>query len=582
MRRRLAGAVGVFALVVLLASALPRGADVLQDLVALAQQALWFNDRGETLPFPGTDSDSRGFVRVLTTRLEDGRSYENVLETHPRWAANGSIAGRYRLTIPANSAFEAKVGFMEGAAGTDGVTFSVGWRQGPITAPSPTGELQLARVRKTLDGRLQTISADLTRFAGQEGNLFLRVNAGTSSDRDWAVWVQPAITQRTRPSGPGVPVLDRDQDGIPDDKERELLDKYRPELLYARGENYRPCDAIWYVRHSELKPGADEGASNVISRDVLRADPSRLLTANKSGSHLGPSDITRNPRRTGYCLNPFNKYRDGYEPGDGYDWPDIFRLGNVGVYGHVVPWRNYYEISYWLFYGYNNSEAWMDIADHEGDWESVHLLIDPATGWLVKGFHCAHGSEMAFDFSVQGISRVMVNTAVGSVVEFRGPNYDTSNFNMRTNTDRACNNLVRFHRDPDTGDYTHVMVYVERNTHGSWPSEHWTYKVRVAGRDYSAPPHPGNANMFLSKNPPNLGEVEHPLSDDARIILRYNGRWGAYRGHAADAAGTDTPPGPQFHWQWVWPRESHLSGLRKNIPEASFTDGSSFFHGNPY
>jgi hypothetical protein len=88
--------------------------------------------------------------------------------------------------------------------------------------------------------------------------------------------------------------------------------------------------------------------------------------------------------------------------------------------------------------------------------------------------------------------------------------------------------------------------------------------------------------MYLSKGVPNLGEVEHPLSDEARVILRYNGRWGAYRGHAADTAGTDTPPGPQLHWQWVWPKQSHLSGLRKSIPEDSFSDKSSFFHASPY
>jgi len=546
------------------------------NLVAMAGQAQWLNDRGESLPFPGPESDSRGFARVITTRLVGiPRTYENALETHPRWAANGAIEGRYHLTIPAGAVFDATVGFREGATGTDGVTFEVWWAH--------AGQAQLLDQMSVGYGRPGHMTTDLGGIAGQEGDLILRVVAGPSSERDWAIWLNPAVEQkRERPAGQATETTDQDQDGIPDAKEREILDKYRPVLLYAKGEDYRPCDAVWYVRHSSLKAVADEGSDSVISGNDLRADPSRVLTANKPGGDWGPSDITRNARRTRYCLNPGNEYRDGYEPGDGYDWPDILRTGHVGVYGHVVPWRNYYEVSYWLFYGYNDSEAWEDIADHEGDWESVHLLIDPATGWLVKTFHCAHGSEMSFDFSVQGISRAMQSTLVGDVVEFRGPNYDVSDFNMRTNTDRACNNLVRFYPDPDTGEQTHIMVYVERNTHGSWPSEHWTYKVNVAGRDYGAPPHPGNANMYLSKGVPNLGEVEHPLSDEARVILRYNGRWGAYRGHAADTAGTDTPPGPQLHWQWVWPKQSHLSGLRKSIPEDSFSDKSSFFHASPY
>lgn len=548
------------------------------DLAAAAGQARWLNDRGEELPFPGSETDPRGFAQVISCRLAGMRRttyYDRVLQTHPRWAANGSIEGRYHLTMPAGAVFEATVGFKEGATGTDGVTFEVWWAHGAQAA--------LLQRMAVSSGRPGHLSVDLANLAGQGGDLILRVVAGASADRDWAVWADPAIKEkREHPVVQATDISDADQDGIPDAKERELLDRYRPFLLYARGENYRPCDATWYIRHSELKPGADEGSSNVISRNVLQENPANLLNANRSGERLGPSDITRNSRRTGYCLNIFNNCRDGYQDGDGYDWPDIERIGHVGVYGHVVPWQDLYLISYWLFYGYNDTEGPLDIGDHEGDWESVHLLIDPATGWLKKTFHCAHGKEIAFDFAVLGIDRVVVSTPVGDVVEFRGPNYDTSNFNVEDNLQRACNNLVRFYRDPDTAEYTHVMVYVERSTHGSWPSEHWAYKVSVAGRDYAAPPHRGDGVRFLTKSPPNLGEVEHPLSEEARVILHYNGRWGAYRGHAADMAGSDTPPGPQLHWQWVWPKESHLSGLRKNIPESSFTDGSSFFHRSPY
>jgi len=312
----------------------------------------------------------------------------------------------------------------------------------------------------------------------------------------------------------------------------------------------------------------------VISRDELEKDPGRLLTAKTA--KLGSSDLTRNPRRTAYCLNPANRYRDGYENGDGYDWNDIVRLGNVGIYGHVVQWHQYYQISYWMFYGYNESERRFDICDHEGDWESVHLLIEPNTEQPIKTFHCLHGKEIIFDFTVKGVraQRIFVPAMNVDYLEYRGPNYDTSNFNVNRDLKRACNNLVRFVRDPTTGEYTHIMVYVERNTHGSWPSEHWHYAVRVAGSDWSAPPHNGDWHHFLSSPPLNLGEVEFPLSSDARVILQYNGRWGAYRGHFADAAGTDTPPGPALHWQWVWPSGSTL---RKQIPDSAFTDGSSFF-----
>lgn len=380
---------------------------------------------------------------------------------------------------------------------------------------------------------------------------------------------------------------DNDKDGIEDDVEIMLLNKYSPYYLFTSGENYRPCDAIWYIRHSSLKPEASEKAKDIIERSDLKINPAKLLTANEPGSKLGPSDILKNPKRTRYCLNPGNDYRDGYEEdgyvrNDGYLWSDITRLGNVGTYGHVVPWQNCYLISYWQFYGYSEDEAPIDIGDHEADWESVHLLINPENGWIVKTFHCCHGREISFDFGVLGITRYLIRTAIGDVVEFRGPNYSVEDFNIHSNPFRANNNLVRFAPDPATGEYTHIMVYIERNCHGSWPSEHWTYKINYGGKDYSAPPHKGNFHHYLTRNIPNLGEVEYPLYEDARIILHYNGRWGAYRGQAADEAGSDTPPGPQFHWQWVWPKESYFTGLRKLIPDDYFTDGSSFFKQNKY
>jgi hypothetical protein len=538
------------------------------DLAVRAEQATWQNDRGEVLPFPGEETDARGFVKRLSTRLVGTPGdYDNVLLTHPRWAAGGAIEGRFHLTIPADSIFEATVGFREGAAGTDGVTFQVWWQRG--ASAEPLGQKTVAY------GRPAHLSIDLSSRAGQEGDLILRVTAGASSARDWAVWAGPRIAgKREHPAGAAVETSDVDRDGIPDRKEAELLARFRPYLLFTRGEDFRPCDAVWYIRHSSLKAVADEDAANVLPRETLAANPANLLGASKAGSDWGSSDLTRNPKRTRYCLNPGNQYRDGYEPGDGHDWPDIIRLGNIGLYGHVAPWRDYYQLSYWQFWGYSDTEGPLDIGDHEADWESIHLLVDPKTGWLVSTFHCAHGYEMVFDFTVEGISRQVVSLPIGDAVEFRGPHYDVSSFNMRTNHDRSCNNLVRFARDPETGEFTHPLVYIERNTHGSWPSEHWSYQVEVAGRDYAAPPHTGNLNPYLSSAPPNLGEVEGPLSDDAKVILRYNGRWGAYRGHAADEAGNDTPPGPQLHWQWVWPAGS---ALRARIPDDDFTDKRSLF-----
>lgn len=370
-------------------------------------------------------------------------------------------------------------------------------------------------------------------------------------------------------------VTDSDQDGLDDPTELRLLNRYAPYLCFTSGEDYRPCSAMWYVRQSSLVPAADEGARKVIERAVLDANPEALLTANQSGSNLGSSNLLENPQRTAYCLNPKNDSRHG-ELG----WADIFARGNVGVYGHVVPWTNpatsriLHKVEYWLFYGYSEPEAPLDIGDHEGDWEHVSLLVDPSTQRIVKTFHYVHGKEIGFDFTAQGVIRR--STSQGNIVEFRGPNYSTGNINCHSDSGlrRAQNNLVRLAYDPALRDYTHIVVYVERNSHASWPSEYWRYVVTVGGVDYSAPPHRGNANPYLTRDIPSLGEVEHPSSSEARVILQYNGRWGAYRGHANYFAANDTPPGPQLHWQWVWPTNSQV---RRRIPDSSFTDSGTIF-----
>ena len=57
--------------------------------------------------------------------------------------------------------------------------------------------------------------------------------------------------------------------------------------------------------------------------------------------------------------------------------------------------------------------------------------------------------------------------------------------------------------------------------------------------------------------PPNLGEVEAPLSEvpEALIVLRYNGRWGAY------GRKNDPPQGPALHNGWTWPGSSAIRWL---------------------
>ncbi|NOU11409.1 MAG: hypothetical protein HOO98_15530 [Nitrospira sp.] len=149
-----------------------------------------------SLPWMGSEGDSRGFVRSGTNVvMEDGRAWPSVLRTHPKWVNHGTIKGWLAWRpIPAGAHFQTQVGFLQGAAGTDGVTFWVwvhyliGGFAGNVEQWKP-----VAQHFKKYSQSLDTIDVDLSAYAGQSISIELRVDAGGSSGQDWAAWVSPTI-----------------------------------------------------------------------------------------------------------------------------------------------------------------------------------------------------------------------------------------------------------------------------------------------------------------------------------------------------------------------------------------------------
>ena len=121
--------------------------------------------------------------------LEDGETYSKVLETHPQWVDGGGMMGDYDITspIPAGARLKAEVGFINGATGTDGVTFNVVFRDG-------TDLYYISYFTATYDGHLDSLDFDLSSIVGKTGTMILAALAGPSAAQDWAVWVDPRIT----------------------------------------------------------------------------------------------------------------------------------------------------------------------------------------------------------------------------------------------------------------------------------------------------------------------------------------------------------------------------------------------------
>jgi hypothetical protein len=386
---------------------------------------------------------------------------------------------------------------------------------------------------------------------------------------------------------------DLDRDGMPDALEKRLLARFTPYLRFSNDggeEQYRPMDALTYVRWSELQTNGDEGKGIIVSNGKLIVNPESVLG---SQTNITTTIEFRHDR----FLNPLADVptSGGNWARHGYSWPDVLASRSIGLYGHVVPFRatppqtdflqcsrshtpsstnrdsvlcdididphsakNYYKVEYWQFFGYNGVGKPFDFGDHEGDWTSVQVIVDSVTLDPVQVHLFAHGYRFGFDLQ-PGRLRSTVDLNGGAVREYHGQSWpsDVDFYWHKTliadaRNDRSAlvsqNNVLRMMRDSATGQYTHPVVYIEHGGHEFWPTERWSYQ--------DSPSHNGNetAHSYLAAPPPNLGEVERPLSEAAGavIILQYNGRWGAY------SRQNDPPQGPALHNGWTWPASSSI------------------------
>jgi len=357
---------------------------------------------------------------------------------------------------------------------------------------------------------------------------------------------------------------DLDRDNIPDEVEETLLRILRPYYKFCRGEDYPPTDAIYQLRYAQVRD--DDWLEGWVEPDVVRecGDPHEAHHVNPPNRLLtclgGQLDVLNNPTKTEYYLNIADNRRD--DPGSGRrdDWNYVVTHA-PGLYGHVVKIdESTYKIEYWQYFAYNG----LDIhgGDHEGDWATVQLWYDIVEDKIIKTCHWAHGRGICFDLTR---TQAIVRTPEG-FLEYRGPNYNPNPGSLDVDErypPAFQDNTVRFYSE--NGEL-HVVVYIERNTHEFWPTEHGSWPV--------VPEHSGNGISYLVAYWPgkmNLGEVTHPMPDPPgspyqdmkKIILRFNGYWGAFH-HALN----DPPPGPVLHCQWTFPEnERDLEGLLRQVCE---------------
>jgi hypothetical protein len=379
----------------------------------------------------------------------------------------------------------------------------------------------------------------------------------------------PAETQVVI-GGAGVcfSTVDDDKDSIPDQLEDVLLKRYRPYYRFSQDggqESFLPAGAIWYIQHSDLIVNGPEDSDVAMPRTMLAQHPELLLSgfsldkASLIRPALKHSDLLRNPRRTDWHINIYNDYRHGEPLFDA-----LFRK-NVGLYGHVTRLGGDYLVEYWQFFAFNTPDKVGDFGDHEGDWCTVQLQVNPSDiGDEIRTVtHFMHGLHQSFHLGLPHRTFAPRPLAPDlQVEELQGQNFsrDFEAFAVGASASPHMNdNILRLVKSNDPGDdFLHPAVYIENGTHEFWPSEYGSFEAM--------PRHGGDGYRFLTAPPPNLGEVEHPRTPLSGVILLYNGRWGAFS-RSLGSFDTSPPPGPALHLEWHWPTGS---ALRARIPSSDF------------
>lgn len=162
--------------------------NVAYDFATNFCSAAWSSLQG-SLPCPGTDGDSRGFVlKVANPTLENGMQDSGVgLITQPQDAFNGDIHGAYpAFRVQSGDRFQSIVNCAYNATSCF-VTFRLDYQigNGPVNT--------YWTFREKYDGLFFRANIDLTPLAGQDVKFILTVLAAGTAPGDRALWSNPVI-----------------------------------------------------------------------------------------------------------------------------------------------------------------------------------------------------------------------------------------------------------------------------------------------------------------------------------------------------------------------------------------------------
>lgn len=184
---------------------------------------------------------------------------------------------------------------------------------------------------------------------------------------------------------------DRDEDGLEDDIEQQLIDRFRPYYLFDHANDKWAASVLWYVTRSKLQYRTVDNTVtppvpyNVLihTPEELAADPSLVLKAtivDPFTHETVSSNSTVLPNPIGFYIHPYSSVDAG---GQG-------ECVDVGCYAHVMPIdlpvrRGNYPaidntshkgilIQFCQFFPYNDSQSSWG-GDREGDWVYMDIYV---------------------------------------------------------------------------------------------------------------------------------------------------------------------------------------------------------------
>ncbi len=186
--------------------------------------------------------------------------------------------------------------------------------------------------------------------------------------------------------------LDLDGDGLSDELEQELAERFAPLLVFHPDEQYFPSSVPWYLDRVELWFGGLCGPRLVLTQPwgplltgqqeeegVIFYDEDTGLTHCLSDRYGGRSfssgysvdPATQQPRHSRFYLR-IPTGGENIRRGD----PDGSR-----IYAHVRRGPAHHpdvvDVTYWFFYPYN-PDVCLSSGSHEGDWEHVTVRVEGA------------------------------------------------------------------------------------------------------------------------------------------------------------------------------------------------------------